>query len=254
MSCAENCDSDHTYDGNNQQMNSSSSLIGHVMSDFDSFIHSISVYPLSGDLFDMQNLQRWFRIALLIGIVLSLVFLSWKPILLVLGGIVIILIVYYLSDASSHRSLMNPNDSRALQNGLYEQESFGEIPSDLYQDRNADNIPVFAPPHYGPIENEAPYSTGDLETDNPLVSAYNPMGNPNAYDFNTAVRMNKPKTVFYQKQEWADLYRPNGQVPDGLWLNPIPDPTFMAPGAVFFPESSEAGRMITSELGLGYSR
>lgn len=157
-----------------------------------------------------------------------------------------------------------PKSTPSMKNGEYRQKSTPATRPDSICDsldddcqQFPDDTPVEPIRKYGIKHNDgnwrhAPYSTGDIETGNPIVGENNPMGNPMTYDFYTAVNMDVPRPVFKQQQEWAQLYRPNGEVPDGLWMNPIPDQTLMALPAVQFADSSEQGRSILQTMGTGY--
>ena len=238
-----------------------SSVWDAFVQDTQQLMHHYSVWPLFGGGFNSYIRHNWIRAILLVGLILSIVFLSiWPFVFALLFWIGTFALHYYLA-SNMQLPITLP---RSLQHGVYEQfsnenldqlegrEGSGADSADEHPPHNQE-IPVYGLNHIGPKQNYAPYSTGDFETENPLVSEHNPMGNPTTYDFNTAVNMDKPRAVFHPKQEWAELYREQGEIPDGFWLNPIPDPTLMARG-VFFPESSEFGRSITQDLGLGYSR
>lgn len=78
---------------------------------------------------------------------------------------------------------------------------------------------------------------------------YNPYGNPNVYQAYYAIDGNLPKQpnemdvhaqlIADGKMDIQKMFGPNGQLDEGLFVNPLPDPTLQA-RPVFFPESSDA--------------
>jgi hypothetical protein len=83
---------------------------------------------------------------------------------------------------------------------------------------------------------------------NVLINENNPYGNPNPYQFHEAARMKRTRQpneldihdmITEQSQrDMIKMYYGSSELDEGLFINPLPDPTNMA-RPVFFPESSE---------------
>lgn len=199
----------------------------------------------------LRNVNNVFRVLFWISILTSIVTMTLYPI------VAILLILAVFAVWNPEFTVIDRIDDDAF--------GCGPIP-DAYPDdentyrqcvnRDRDGLPPVVPIEtYGAHELN-PYNPPDIRIEgNPMVGENNPMGNPTTYQFYQAVNMDKPRVVQIPKQQWAEeLYRENGRVPDGFWLNPIPDQTLMARGAVYFPESSEEGRSIIQDMGTGYIR
>lgn len=103
--------------------------------------------------------------------------------------------------------------------------------------------------------NTGTYEPG-LYTPNALVSRDNPYGNPHNYQVYDAAVMpstRQPDEVDVHKmakdhaqRDQVKMYYGAGELDEGLFVNPLPDPTLMA-RPVFFPESSEWDRHIVGQ-------
>ncbi len=154
---------------------------------------------------------------------------------------------------------MDPQETTYEHQGGYGARSYGtddvlkdDVPQDDVLKAGRDHD---ATQHYDDTAHRA--GVGEFEPmgarDNPLVTGDNPYGNPHIYQGHEAGQMRRPRQpdemdVYRMSRDHAQrdavkMYYGAGELDEGLFINPLPDPTLQA-RPVFFPESSEWDRHI----------
>lgn len=154
---------------------------------------------------------------------------------------------------------MDPHETTYEHQGGYEPRSYGTddvLPANQgwpSADQAAQGSDATA--HYDDTAHRA--GVGEFEAmgarDNPLVTGDNPYGNPHIYQGHEAGQMRRlqqPDEVDvyrmardHAQRDSVKMYYGAGEMDEGLFINPLPDPSLQA-RPVFFPESSEWDRHI----------